>query len=288
MEFDAAFWSLIALSALAALAYGFYFERRAETLVRGIVKTTFMAAMGGAFIVAGGPLPLVIALFAAAIGDGLLAFTKAWTLPLGMLAFLLMQFLYIAIFFALFMMSGDSDPLWPRYLMMGATIAIVLGFLIWLWRGVDRPLSAIAAILGAFVIGGALLVVAIASYAATIDPEVLEPQVNWWGVLAVFVLAFFLMWRRRDLGAVQLAGMVYAAVITQMALAAFWMPWLAWPAMLGAISFIVSDGVLSAELFRLAPDAPARRITGPIVWWTYAGAQALIVWGMVLAAQAMV
>lgn len=288
MEFGVAFWALLAVSVTAAAVYGFYFERRPESLLRGAVKTLFLAALGFAFVTVNAPFPLILALFAAAIGDGLLAFNKSWTLPLGMVAFLIMQFLYIAIFFALWMMSGDGAPIWPRYVLMGATLLIVLGFLVWLWRDVARPISAIGAILGAFVVGCALLVVATASYAATIDPNVLDPQVNWWGVLLVFVIAFFLMWRRRDLGAVKLAAMVYAAVITQMALASFWLPWLAWPAMLGALSFIVSDGVLSAELFKLAPDAPVRRITGPIVWWTYAGAQLLIVLGIMLAARAMV
>ena len=52
--------------------------------------------------------------------------------------------------------------------------------------------------------------------------------------------------------------------------------------MIGALSFLTSDFVLSAELFRLAPDAPARRWTGPVVWWTYAAAQVLIITGIVL------
>jgi uncharacterized membrane protein YhhN len=68
---------------------------------------------------------------------------------------------------------------------------------------------------------------------------------------------------------------------------AMWLPWAGLPAMLGVIFFLVSDGVLSVELFRMAPDAPARRITAPIVWWTYAAAQALIVWGIVRSAAAV-
>jgi uncharacterized membrane protein YhhN len=58
--------------------------------------------------------------------------------------------------------------------------------------------------------------------------------------------------------------------------------------MLGALSFLVSDFVLSAELFRLPPDAPQRRIAAPVVWWTYAAAQLLIVAGIVLSVQVMV
>ena len=79
----------------------------------------------------------------------------------------------------------------------------------------------------------------------------------------------------------------YSLAIAAMACMAMWLPWAGWPAMLGVVSFVVSDGVLSAELFKLASDAPARRITAPIVWWSYAGAQALIVWGIVRAAEVM-
>jgi uncharacterized membrane protein YhhN len=54
--------------------------------------------------------------------------------------------------------------------------------------------------------------------------------------------------------------------------------------MLGAMLFVVSDFVLATELFRLPQDAPVRAVTAPIVWWTYVGAQALIVTGILLAA----
>jgi uncharacterized membrane protein YhhN len=56
--------------------------------------------------------------------------------------------------------------------------------------------------------------------------------------------------------------------------------------MLGAVLFLVSDFVLATELFRLPPDAPVRRITAPVVWWTYAAAQVLIVWGVIRLAAA--
>lgn len=84
------------------------------------------------------------------------------------------------------------------------------------------------------------------------------------------------------MGAVKLGGMVYGGAITIMALQAMWLPWAGWPAMLGALLFLTSDFVLSAELFRLPADSPARRLTTPIVWWTYAAAQVLIVTGIVL------
>jgi hypothetical protein len=36
----------------------------------------------------------------------------------------------------------------------------------------------------------------------------------------------------------------------------------------------------------LPADAPARRFTAPVVWWTYATAQVLIVWGVINLVQA--
>lgn len=97
----------------------------------------------------------------------------------------------------------------------------------------------------------------------------------------------FLVWMAPKLGWMALGVVPYSLAITAMACMAFWLPWAGWPAMLGAVSFLVSDFVLAVELFRLAPDAPARRITAPVVWWSYAAAQALIVVGVVLARAAV-
>ena len=91
----------------------------------------------------------------------------------------------------------------------------------------------------------------------------------------------FLVWMAPKLGWMAVAVVPYAVAITAMGAAATWLPWTGWPAMLGAVSFLVSDFVLAAELFRLPADALARRVTAPIVWWTYAAAQVLIVWGVI-------
>jgi uncharacterized membrane protein YhhN len=282
MHFGVLFWPLIALSVAAAVLFGLVFEKRKPSFLRAGVKTLFMGALALAFA-GGAPLPFVIALAAAALGDFFLAFDKPWVLPLGMLAFLAMQLLYMVCFFALWMFSGDNAPLFPRYLMMIAIVLIVGAYLVWFWREPRpgrNPLLAIGAVLGAFAIGAAPLVIGGAGYLATLDPEVLEPKINWLLVGGVLALSAGLIWLRRDLGLVKLAGMIYAAVIVQMGLLSFWLPWTASPAMLGALLFLISDGVLSAELFRLSPEAPARKITGPVVWWTYAAAQLLIVWGV--------
>lgn len=91
----------------------------------------------------------------------------------------------------------------------------------------------------------------------------------------------FLIWMGPKLGAMAVPVLIYSVAICAMACAAFLLPWRAWPAMIGVVSFLTSDFVLSAELFRLAPDAPARRITVPVVWWTYVAAQVLIAWGVI-------
>jgi uncharacterized membrane protein YhhN len=98
--------------------------------------------------------------------------------------------------------------------------------------------------------------------------------------LIVATAVGFLIWMGSKLGAMAVPVIVYSIAICAMACAAFLLPWRGWPAMLGVVSFLTSDFVLSAELFRLPPDAPARRITVPVVWWTYVAAQLLIAWGV--------
>lgn len=225
MEFGPAFWILAGLGIAAATAYGLYFLNKPPTLLRAIVKTAFVGLLAAAFVTVETRAPIVLALALCAAGDFFLAFDKKWTLPLGILAFLLAQLLYAFIFFALWMLAPDGSPLWPRYLMMGLIVVTTLGFLIWM-----------------------------------------GPKLGW----------------------MALGVVPYAIAITAMACMAMWLPWAGWPGMLGALSFVMSDFVLSAELFRLAPDAPQRRITAPVVWWTYAAAQVLIVTGIVWSAAVMV
>lgn len=96
----------------------------------------------------------------------------------------------------------------------------------------------------------------------------------------------FLAWMAPKLGWMALAVVPYAIAITAMGVLAMWLPWVGWPASLGALLFLTSDFVLAAELFRLPPDAPVRRVTAPVVWWTYVAAQVLIIWGVVNLVQA--
>jgi uncharacterized membrane protein YhhN len=212
------FWALVALAATAAVAYGAYFLARPTSFLRAIVKTTFMAATAGALFSAGAPFPLLIAIACSVLGDFFLAFKTRWTLPLGILSFLLAQLAYILIFTAIWFFSGDNSPLLPRYIAMTGVIVTAIAFVVWM-----------------------------------------APKLGW----------------------MALGVVPYAIAITGMGVAAMWLPWVGWPAMIGALLFLTSDFVLAAELFRLPADAPARRITAPVVWWTYAAAQALIVWGVI-------
>ncbi len=217
------FWALMALAAAAAAAYGLYFLQRPPSFVRALVKTAFMGAAAGALVSAGAPFPLVAAIAFSAIGDLFLAFKSKWTLPFGILAFLLTQLTYVVIFTAIWFFSGDNSSLLPRYFAMGAVIVTAILFLVWM-----------------------------------------APKLGW----------------------MALGVVPYAIAITGMGVAAMWLPWAGWPAMLGALLFLASDFVLAAELFRLPADAPVRRITAPVVWWTYAAAQALIILGVINLIQA--
>lgn len=106
-----------------------------------------------------------------------------------------------------------------------------------------------------------------------------------YGAMALIIATSlgFLIWMAPKLGWMALGVVPYSLAITAMACMAMWLPWAGWPAMLGAVSFLVSDFVLAVELFRLPADASARRITAPVVWWSYAAAQVLIVAGIMLA-----
>lgn len=118
------------------------------------------------------------------------------------------------------------------------------------------------------------------------DNSPLWPRYAMMGLI-ILISAGFLAWIAPKLKWLALGVVPYSLAIVAMTCMAMWLPWAGWAAMLGAISFLVSDGVLSAELFKLPQDAPVRRITAPVVWWTYVAAQVLIVIGMGEAAAVM-
>ena len=279
------FWALGALACAAAVAYGAYFLAQPPSFVRALVKTTFMGAMAGALISAGAPVPLIGAAFFSALGDLFLAFKAKWTLPFGILAFLLAQLTYVLMFGAIWFFSGDNAPLWPRYLAMAAIALFLLAFLVWFWRTDEfkrAPMSGALSVAALIAVGMLLPLYVIASMMALNgDPES-APAPTAFAPLAglAFAAIGLAIWRRK-LGAVPLAAMIYAGAITAMAITAMWLPWIGWLAMLGAVSFLVSDLVLAAELFRLPADAAVRRLTAQVVWWTYMAAQVLIIAGVI-------
>lgn len=106
-------------------------------------------------------------------------------------------------------------------------------------------------------------------------------------IVIILAAAAYLYWLAPKLGWLALGVVPYAFAITAMTAMSFWIDWRAWPAMLGAVLFLISDGVLAYALFRLTPEAPQQAWTAPTVWWTYIAAQALIPLGIVLAFRLM-
>jgi uncharacterized membrane protein YhhN len=133
----------------------------------------------------------------------------------------------------------------------------------------------------------AYFVIFIALWIFSGDNSPLWPR---YAMMALIILTTisFLIWMAPKLRWLALGVVPYSIAITAMACQAMWLPWVGWPAMIGAVLFLTSDLVLATELFRLAPDAPIRRITGPVVWWTCAGAQIFILTGVLLLVRHMV
>ena len=84
-------------------------------------------------------------------------------------------------------------------------------------------------------------------------------------------------WLWRSLGPMRAPVALYAAALCAMTAASFTLPHLMWPAMLGACAFALSDGILSAELFKSVRG----RAVSHAVWALYYAGQALILWAYV-------
>lgn len=285
MSFSPIFFACLAVSALASAAYGFYFLRRPPTLPRAAVKTLSILALAAAAYTTNLHPVLIAALVFSAIGDFLLALDKPATLILGILAFLLAQLTYAAIFFALWLLGQPLEPLWARYALLALFGASVLVFLLWLWREEKTPAGkphAYVAMLGGLGLGFlplALIPVILAISFGTVGN--MPPLV--WLVAAALVLVFgALVWLRRDIGPMKFGVMPYVVAITTMGSLTLFGSWAAWPAIAGAALFMISDGVIAAELFKLTPESPARRITAPVIWWAYYAAQILLGLGIIL------
>ncbi|MDR3508012.1 MAG: lysoplasmalogenase [Caulobacteraceae bacterium] len=93
------------------------------------------------------------------------------------------------------------------------------------------------------------------------------------GVAGAFAAGVTMMsWLWASIGPLRPAVTVYAAALAAMVATAFTLPRFLWPAMPGAVLFLLSDAILSAELFK----GLRSRLASHSVWGLYYAAQALI------------
>ena len=88
-----------------------------------------------------------------------------------------------------------------------------------------------------------------------------------------------LAWLWPHLGAMRGAVSAYVAAIVAMLATSLLLPWTAWPVMVGALAFMASDAILSADLFRGARIAGSERLSAYAIWALYYGGQAAIALG---------
>jgi uncharacterized membrane protein YhhN len=124
--------------------------------------------------------------------------------------------------------------------------------------------------MGAFFAGHLLFIVVF-----TLGGASLALLLERWPILPLFTLFAVLMLRLLwpKLGALRGPVSAYILVIVAMGLAAASLPITAGGMVLalGAASFILSDSILSFELFLLGKSAPARHVTPFLVWLFYWG-----------------
>ena len=286
-------WALI-ICVAAALTYGVFYLNRPPSVFAAFVRAAMMVGLLLAFWEAPGPLRLAFA--AAALGDFFFAFAaspqrRAWSLPLGMLAFFIMLFAYMGAFLGTWLLSGDGAPEWPRYAIMAVAILDALAFVAVFWalpRNEARSLDllALCAIVSALGIGVLLPFTSVVTLIAAASSEPTGDALSWTLLFGVLAIGAFLCWRRRSLGLLELTSMAFFALNVELMLMAAWLPWAGWPAMLGAYLFLLSTALLLWLLFRppLKALPPAR--FAALTWWTYVAAQALLASGAIFAARA--
>jgi uncharacterized membrane protein YhhN len=130
----------------------------------------------------------------------------------------------------------------------------------------------------AFLAGMAAFAAGHLAYGAEfLDPGVWPPA---FPALALTALGLSTeVWLAPRTGALRWPVRGYVAVITLMALAALTLPAPRWPALLGALLFLLSDLLLALELFVLSGGGP-KRLARRVLWAAYWSGQALILWGM--------
>lgn len=99
-------------------------------------------------------------------------------------------------------------------------------------------------------------------------------------VAAVISGVGMLAWLWPHLGAMRAPVSAYVAAIVAMLVTSLLLPWMAWPVMVGALAFMASDAILSADLFRSARLAGSERFSAYSIWGLYYGGQAAIAIGL--------
>lgn len=105
---------------------------------------------------------------------------------------------------------------------------------------------------------------------------------RWLGLAALVIMAqSTVFWLLPYAGGMKRPVAAYVAIITVMGLAALHLPGANGLAIVGAGVFVVSDLVLSIELFRMEEDSRAARLASHLVWPLYWGGQGLILAGII-------
>ena len=126
--------------------------------------------------------------------------------------------------------------------------------------------------LGSFLLAHVGYIWLFRTYGYGLGVLVAEPWRGAGAAAAVIAGVVMLVWLWRSIGPLRPAIAVYAAALALMVVTALTLPMRDWPAMPGAALFLISDALLSAELFK----GLRTRWSGPVVWATYYGAQGLI------------
>ena len=126
--------------------------------------------------------------------------------------------------------------------------------------------------LGAFLLAHVGYIWLFRTYGYGLGVLVAEPWRGAGAAAAVFAGVAMMVWLWRSLGPLRPAVALYAAALALMVVTALTLPLRDWPAMPGAALFLISDAVLSAELFK----GLRTRWSGRAVWATYYAAQGLI------------
>lgn len=103
--------------------------------------------------------------------------------------------------------------------------------------------------------------------------------VSIWTVLLGFFSAAMALFLWQFAGALRVPVLGYIVIIATMGILALGLPETARVGLLAALVFVVSDAVLSLEVFVLPHGASIRQITSRVVWGTYFAAQLLFLLG---------